>query len=92
MKLSLSIKSYHPHCANSFDWRKGTRELRAIFEAGADRYLLEYETAVLIIHGAFSSRVTVRESHERSRAAFGSDRFQIGAGFMVGLPGQTSDD
>lgn len=76
--LSLGEKSYD-------DYKK-------LFDAGADRYLLRHETASKAlyneIHGA-SMSFEKRRSCLRDLKNIG---FQVGAGFMVGLPNQSADD
>ena len=62
-----------------------------LWEAGTDRYLLRHETANPRLYDElhpdshFSARIgALRELREVG--------FQVGAGFMVGLPGQTIED
>ncbi|WP_283674307.1 [FeFe] hydrogenase H-cluster radical SAM maturase HydE [Butyricicoccus sp. Marseille-Q5471] len=65
---------------------------RALFEAGADRYLLRHETATKAHYARlhppemdFDRRMTCLEQLK----AIG---YQVGCGFMIGSPGQTVDD
>ncbi|WP_025701049.1 [FeFe] hydrogenase H-cluster radical SAM maturase HydE, partial [Paenibacillus forsythiae] len=62
-----------------------------LFEAGADRFLLRHETASRRLYEALHPTMTFENRRDRLRAlkAIG---YQIGAGFMVGLPGQTLED
>lgn len=76
--LSLGEKSYE--------------EYKALYDAGADRYLLRHETASKRlyeeIHGP-SMSYEKRRSCLRDLKDIG---FQVGAGFMVGLPNQRAED
>jgi len=60
-------------------------------EAGADRYLLRHETANPRLYNELhpDSRYSARIGALRELREVG---FQVGAGFMVGLPGQTIED
>ncbi len=67
-------------------------DLRAWREAGADRYLLRFETS----NPELYERIHPRRGNGRSRleilqslAVMG---YEIGSGVMVGIPGQTYDD
>jgi biotin synthase len=69
-------------------------ELLAFRRAGADRYLLRFETSNLeLLHRLHPPRVGETEDHRlavlRSLGALG---FEVGSGVMVGLPGQTHAD
>lgn len=61
--------------------------------AGADRYLLRFETSAphLLphIHPAAASCVLTRFEQLQALRSLG---YEVGTGFMVGLPGQTFDD
>ena len=66
-------------------------EYRMMKEAGADRYLLRHETAnpklYCSLHPDMSFDNRVRCLHDLKALGY-----QVGAGSMVGLPGQTIDD
>lgn len=71
---------------------RSEQSYRALFEAGADRYLLRHETATKAHYARlhppemdFDRRMTCLEQLK----AIG---YQVGCGFMVGSPGQTVDD
>lgn len=63
---------------------------RALFDAGADRYLLRHETAsrslYQLLHPGMSYDHRVNCLHTLKDIGY-----QVGAGFMVGLPGQTCE-
>lgn len=65
-------------------------ELRAWREAGADRYLLRFETSdsdlYRLIHPSLPGRSSDRIEHLRRLRELG---YEIGSGVMVGIPGQT---
>lgn len=58
-------------------------------EAGADRYLLKFETSDLELYNSF--HLTKEKNHKRILLLqkMNSIGFEVGSGIMVGLPGQT---
>lgn len=56
--------------------------------AGADRYLIKHETADTDLYGALHPGKTL-EQRLRSQHLLQSLGYEIGTGFIVGLPGQT---
>lgn len=60
-------------------------------EAGADRYLLRHETASKALYEALHPDMSF-ENRRRCLKDLKDLGFQVGAGFMVGLPGQTAED
>lgn len=87
-----SIKELFPDAALTISiGERSYEEYKAMFDAGADRYLLRHETA---------SRRLYEELHpgmdfdNRIRCLYNLKEigYQVGAGFMVGLPGQTEED
>lgn len=92
-EIITSIKNKFPDCAVTLSVGERSREdYECWFEAGADRYLLRHETA---------DEEHYRKLHPASMSL--SDRkkclydlrdigYQVGAGFMVGSPGQTVDN
>lgn len=67
-------------------------DYKKLYEAGADRYLLRHETASKKlfeeIHGPSMSFERRRECLDMLKEI----GYQVGAGFMVGLPSQTAED
>ncbi|WP_340021815.1 [FeFe] hydrogenase H-cluster radical SAM maturase HydE [Paenibacillus sp. FSL K6-1096] len=61
---------------------------RALFEAGADRYLLRHETASRPLYQSLHPGMSYDNRMECLRV-LKSIGYQVGTGFMVGLPGQT---
>jgi biotin synthase len=71
---------------------RGEAELRAWREAGADRYLLRFETS----NPELYERIHPRRGDGRSRLeilrSLAGMGYEIGSGVMVGIPGQTYAD
>ena len=90
-ELIGKIKEQHPDCAVTLSLGERSYEsYRALHEAGADRYLLRHETADETHYGrlhppqmSFSRRMECL--HQLKEIGY-----QVGAGFMVGSPYQTS--
>ena len=89
-RLIQSLKSRFPDCAVTLSLGERSREsYKALFDAGADRYLLRHETADSVHYGklhppemSYSHRMKCLEDlHEIG--------YQTGCGFMVGSPWQT---
>lgn len=88
--LIRDIKAEFPHCAVTLSLGERSREsYQALYDAGADRYLLRHETAdeghYRQLHPenlSFSHRMDCL----RDLKAIG---YQVGCGFMVSSPGQT---
>lgn len=86
------IKSRFPENAITLSvGERNYESYKKLFEAGADRYLLRHETASEELYeklhpgASFQNRVKCLKDLKEIG-------FQIGAGFMVGLPGQTNED
>ncbi len=91
-RIISSIRSAHPDCAITLSIGEKEREsYEAFFRAGADRYLLRHETA----DDAHYRRLHPEEmslSHRKDCLyTLKEIGYQVGAGFMVGSPGQTVD-
>jgi biotin synthase len=90
--LIRQIKGSYPDAAITLSVGERPREeYERFFRAGADRYLLRHETASLPLYkrlhpdASFTERIRcLRDLQEIG--------YQVGAGFMVGLPGQTNED
>ena len=61
---------------------------RALFDAGTDRYLLRHETASRSLYDSLHPGMSYDNRMECLRI-LKEIGYQVGAGFMVGLPGQT---
>ncbi len=70
---------------------RSREEYRRFFEAGADRFLLRFETSNRELY----ARLHPDSSYDRlleSLAWLGEIGYQVGSGVMIGLPGQTTAD
>lgn len=86
------IKSETPLAVTLSLGERSDDELLAWKAAGADRYLLRFETSdphlYVKIHPSLPERVSDRISMLKRLRAFG---YEIGSGVMVGIPGQTHE-
>ncbi|MBR3639761.1 MAG: [Clostridia bacterium] len=84
------LKSRHPDCAVTLSvGEKPYESLRALREAGADRYLLRHETADPEHYRSLHPDWMSFDNRQRCIADLKSLGYQVGVGFMVGSPGQT---
>ena len=87
-----SIKEGFPDTAITLSIGERSRnEYEAMFKAGADRYLLRHETASRQLYEKLHPGMNFHRRREclEDLKEIG---YQVGAGFMVGLPGQTEND
>lgn len=89
--LVRAIRAAHPDCAVTLSLGERSRDsYRALFDAGAERYLLRHETAD---HAHYARLHPAELTLERRLACLrdlAEIGFQVGCGFMVGSPGQTA--
>ena len=91
--MITSIKTRYPDCAITISaGEKEHESYQAFFDAGADRYLLRHETAnakhYAQLHPAsFSWQHRIRCLYDLKTIGY-----QVGCGFMVGSPFQTTED
>ena len=87
-----AIRSGYPDCAITLSMGERSYECYRMWkEAGADRYLLRHETADEAHYGMLhpsEMSLAVRKMCLYDLKLLG---YQVGAGFMVGSPGQTAD-
>ncbi len=62
-----------------------------LYDAGADRYLLRHETASRRLYGILHPKASYDERMDCLRV-LKRIGYQVGSGFMVGLPKQTAED
>ena len=87
-----SIKKAHPDCAVTLSIGEKSKESYKVFkDAGADRYLIRHETRNKELYERLHPNMSY-ENRERCLRDLKDLGFQVGAGFMVGLPGQTLKD
>lgn len=91
-ELVSEIRQKHPDCAITLSIGEKSKEsYKRYFDAGADRYLLRHETA----NGTHYRRLHPDELSLEHRKQCLLDLkeigYQVGCGFMVGSPGQTTE-
>ena len=91
-QLIAAIREKYPECAITLSiGEKERASYERYFAAGADRYLLRHETADEVHYGKLhpaSMSLAHRQDCLRQLKDIG---YQVGAGFMVGSPGQTAE-
>lgn len=92
IEIVSSIKSSFPDCAITLSiGEKSYESYNKYYAAGADRYLLRHETASKRLYNSLHPGMSFENRLQclRNLKEIG---YQVGAGFMVGLPGQTKED
>ena len=91
--LLTAIKTAHPDCAVTLSLGERSREsYERLYEAGADRYLLRHETATKSHYEKLHPQNLTLENRMRCLHDLRDIGYQVGCGFMVGSPYQTTDD
>lgn len=87
-----SIKSEFPECAVTLSIGEKTKESYiSYFKAGADRFLLRHETADKEHYSRLHPEKMSLENRLKCLSELKDIGFQVGAGFMVGSPFQTTE-
>lgn len=87
------IKTRYPDCAVTLSiGEKPRSSYQAYFNAGADRYLLRHETATDAHYRRLHPEELSLANRKRCLFDLKEIGFQVGAGFMVGSPGQTTKE
>ena len=90
--LIRTLKERYPDCAVTLSLGEYPRELyQAMFDAGADRYLLRHETADEAHYKLLHPPEMSWANRQRCLRDLKDIGFQTGCGFMVGSPYQTLD-
>ncbi|MCF8018418.1 MAG: [FeFe] hydrogenase H-cluster radical SAM maturase HydE [Vallitaleaceae bacterium] len=90
--LVKAIKSNHPDCAITLSIGEKSKEsYRRYKDAGADRFLLRHETNTKTLYEQLHPDMSY-EARIRCLEDLKEIGYQVGAGFMVGLPGQGNED
>ena len=90
--ILAEIKSRFPECAVTLSLGERTyKSYLALFNAGADRYLLRHETADTEHYSRLHPQNLTLENRMRCLKDLRDIGYQVGAGFMVGSPYQTVD-
>lgn len=91
LDIIRSIKNRWPDCALTLSIGERPYEsYKAFYDAGADRYLLRHETADPDHYSTLHPSGLTLESRKKCLMDLKEIGFEVGSGFMVGSPGQTS--
>ena len=86
------IRKAYPDCAITLSIDERPREsYQAYFDAGANRYLLRHETANAAHYARLHPPEASLENRKRCLFDLKEIGYQVGTGFMVGSPGQTTE-
>lgn len=89
--LLRAIKTRYPDCAVTLSLGERSREsYQALYDAGADRYLLRHETADKNHYEMLHPETMSFDNRMRCLQALTEIGYQVGCGFMVGSPYQTA--
>ena len=87
------IRETYPDCAITLSLGERSREsFQALFDAGADRYLLRHETADPEHYARLHPAELSWEHRMQCLQDLRETGYQVGCGFMVGSPYQTAHD
>ncbi|MDR1440382.1 MAG: [FeFe] hydrogenase H-cluster radical SAM maturase HydE [Clostridiales bacterium] len=88
--LIRAIRRAHPDCAVTLSLGERSRaSYEALFDAGAERYLLRHETANEAHYRSLHPACMSLGERVRCLRDLKDIGYQVGCGFMVGSPGQT---
>ncbi len=91
--IVAAIRKNHPDCAITLSVGERTHEsYQRLFDAGADRYLLRHETADFTHYGRLHPAELSAENRQRCLFDLKAIGYQVGSGFMVGSPYQTTEN
>jgi len=86
------IKKDYPDCAITLSLgERSYQSYKAMYDAGADRYLLRHETATGEHYAKLHPETMTLESRKKCLEDLKYIGYQVGAGFMVGSPYQTME-
>ncbi len=92
-EIVQAVKSRYPDCAVTLSIGERSYEsYRILREAGADRYLLRHETASEEHYRQLHPEEMSLKNRKRCLYDLKELGYQVGAGFMVGSPGQTYEE
>ncbi len=92
IEIIRAIKTKFPDCALTLSvGEKSFESYKAFYDAGADRYLLRHETADPVHYSKLHPPALTLENRKKCLADLKKIGYQVGSGFMVGSPGQTSE-
>jgi len=92
VELVTEIKARFPSCAITLSiGERAYDSYKNYYDAGADRYLLRHETASKKLYEGLHPGMSF-ENRQQCLWHLKEIGYQVGAGFMVGLPTQTNED
>lgn len=92
VEIVKEIKKRFPSCAVTLSiGEKSYESYKKYYDAGADRYLLRHETASKKLYESLHPGMSF-ENRIQCLYDLKNIGYQVGAGFMVGLPNQTNED
>lgn len=91
-KIISELKERYPDCAVTLSLgERGKESFKRLFDAGADRYLLRHETADPVHYSRLHPAEMRLETRMQCLYDLKEIGYQVGCGFMVGSPFQTSE-
>ncbi|NLN97014.1 MAG: [FeFe] hydrogenase H-cluster radical SAM maturase HydE [Eubacteriaceae bacterium] len=91
--IILEIKKRYPDCAITLSvGERPEGEYRHFAEMGADRFLLRHEAACESLYRSLHPESMRLETRLHCLAVLKDLAYQVGTGFMVGVPGQSLED
>lgn len=91
VSIIKKIKSNHPDCAITLSLGERSKEsYKRLYDAGADRYLLRHETADKDHYEKLHPEAMSFDNRMQCLKNLKEIGYQVGCGFMVGSPYQTS--
>lgn len=91
-ELVSEIRQKHPDCAITLSIGEKSKEsYKRYFDAGADRYLIRHETANGVHYRRLHPDELSLEHRKQCLWDLKEIGYQVGCGFMVGSPGQTTE-
>lgn len=92
VKIIQAIKEKYPENAITLSIGERSYEsYKRMFEAGADRYLLRHETATKKLYESLHPNASY-ENRVQCLYNLKEIGYEVGAGFMIGLPNQSNED
>ena len=92
-QIVSEIKKHYSDCAVTLSiGEKSHESYQRLFDAGADRYLLRHETADFSHYAMLHPKNLSAENRQRCIMDLKAIGYQVGTGFMVGSPFQTTEN
>lgn len=93
VSIITAIKEHYRDCALTLSiGERSEASYKALYDVGADRYLLRHETADANHYGMLHPRVQTLQNRKQCLWTLKSIGYQVGTGFMVGSPFQTLEN